>query len=76
MTWNQIENEINEWNKKNIDPLKKGYIKAQLDWHKKQHKIIPPPNCKEYYKEIGVCSPDNLCTKIKNPLSYTQSKSK
>ena len=76
MTWNQIENEINEWNKKNIDPLKIGYIKAQLEWHKKQHKVIPPPNCKEYYKEIGVCSPDNLCNKIKNPLSYTQRKSK
>ena len=25
----------------------------------------PPPNCKEYYKEIGVCFPDNICQKIK-----------
>ena len=75
MSWDQIENEISDWNKKNSDPLKEGYIKSQIDWHKKQHKIVPPPNCKSYYKEIGVCSPDTLCNKIKNPLSYTQRKS-
>ena len=63
MSWDQIENEISDWNK-NSDPLKEGYIKSQIDWHK-QHKIVPPPNCKSYYKEIGVCSPDTLCNKIK-----------
>ncbi len=32
MSWDQIENEISDWNKKNSDPLKEGYIKSQIDW--------------------------------------------
>ena len=27
-----------------------------------------------YYVDIGVCKPDNLCAKIKNPVSYSQRK--
>ncbi len=76
MDWNELESKIYEWNKKNKPPLKKGYIKSQLSWHKKQHKVVPPPNCKAHYQEIGVCFPDNICKKIKNPLSYTSLKSK
>ena len=64
MDWNELESKIYEWNKKNKPPLKK------------QHKVVPPPNCKAHYQEIGVCFPDNICKKIKNPLSYTSLKSK
>jgi len=76
MNWNELEAKIYEWNGKNKPPLKKGYIKSQLSWHKKQHKVVPPPNCKAHYQEIGVCFPDNICKKIKNPLSYASFKSK
>ena len=76
MDWKELEAKIYEWNGKNKPPLKKGYIKSQLSWHKKQHKVVPPPNCKAHYQEIGVCFPDNICKKIKNPLSYASFKSK
>ena len=76
MDWKELESKIYEWNDKNKPPLKKGYIRSQLSWHQKQHKVVPPPNCKAHYQEIGVCFPDNICKKIKNPLSYTSIKSK
>ncbi len=73
-----IENELKAWNTKNPDPLSENYIKAQLEWARKQKRILPPPNCKaeEYYTDIGVCKPDNLCSKIKNPISYALRKGK
>ena len=74
--WETLEIEIYAWNEKNRPALKKGYIKAQLDWHRRQSKRIPPPNCKDYYKEIGVCFPDNICQKIRNPLTYVTIKQK
>jgi len=67
--WKDIENEILEWNSKNKEPLREGYIKTQLNWHNKAEKI-PPPNCKQYYEGICVCKPDSLCSKVKNPLTY------
>jgi hypothetical protein len=69
-----LEKRIEEWNKKNYKPLKEGYVKAQLDWHQKQKSILPPNCDKSYYKDIGVCSPDGLCAKIKNPVNYVSSK--
>jgi DNA primase large subunit len=74
-TWPEIEQRVKEWNNdKNAEPLKEGYIIAQLNWHKRNPKKVPPSNCKEYYQEIGVCQPDNLCNTIKNPLSYVKRK--
>ena len=69
-----IEDKIYKWNKKNSPPLKKGYIRSQLIWHNRQGKTIPPPNCKEHYKGIGVCFPDSTCKRIKNPLTYVSIK--
>ncbi|MBL7147408.1 MAG: hypothetical protein ISS82_01115 [Nanoarchaeota archaeon] len=67
---------INKWNKKNEQPLKQGYIQAQLTWHKKQKENILPPNCSNlnYYKDIGICKPDNWCKFIKNPVNYSTRK--
>jgi len=71
----EIEQKITEWNKKNKPPLREGYIRSQLDWNSRQ-KIMLPPNCdKDYYKGIGVCEPDELCSKIKNPVNYVVRKS-
>ena len=64
-----MEKKIYEWNDKNEVPLKKGYISAQLSWAYKR-KPIMPPNCKEFYQGIGMCSPDNVCRTIKNPVNY------
>jgi hypothetical protein len=65
----EIEKQIELWNKKNETPLKQGYIKSQIIWSYK-NKPIMPPNCKEFYQGVGVCSPDELCRLIKNPVNY------
>lgn len=65
----ELEKKIYEWNKKNNPQLKSGYIKSQLSWSYAK-KPIMPKNCKEFYQGIGVCDPDNLCEKIKNPVNY------
>lgn len=67
----EIEKKLEDWNKKNKPPLRQGYIQAQINWSQRQ-KPLMPPNCdKDYYKGIGVCSPDELCKLIKNPINYT-----
>jgi hypothetical protein len=65
----EMEKIIFEWNDKNEVPLKKGYVNSQLSWAYKR-KPLMPPNCKEFYQGLGVCKPDNLCSKIKNPVNY------
>ena len=74
--YDKVENYLKEWNKKNPEPLREVYIVGQLRYHKTQRKKILPPNCSNmmYYVDIGVCRPDNLCAKIKNPVSYSQRK--
>jgi len=70
--WSQpeIEKFVYEWNAKNKPPLKTGYIRTQLAWHSRQTKVIPPPNCRSFYQDFGVCKPNQICEKIKNPISY------
>jgi len=67
-----IENLINEWNKKNNPSLKESYVRGQLRYHFRKDTAIPPPNCaaEGYYKDIGVCIPDEICNNIKNPVNY------
>ena len=77
--WNYDDTEryLKEWNKKNTEPLREVNLLGQLRYHKAQKKKILPPNCSNqmYYVNIGVCRPDNLCSKIKNPVSYSMRKS-
>ncbi len=65
-----------EWDKKNYSPLREGYIRSQVAWYKKRKTKILPPNCanEAYYKNLGVCKPDNWCKKIKNPVNYSMRK--
>jgi hypothetical protein len=65
----EIEKRIYEWDEKNKPPLGEVYIKPQLSWNYKRKPLLPP-NCKEFYQGIGVCTPDEFCQKIKNPLNY------
>ncbi len=72
----QVQDIIEQWNKKNYLPLAMNYIQSQISWHKKQNSSILPPNCphaseNQFYKEIDICYPDNMCKLIKNPVNYT-----
>tara|TARA_Y100000310_G_scaffold345598_1_gene467049 strand:- start:409 stop:1716 length:1308 start_codon:yes stop_codon:yes gene_type:complete len=66
-----IEEKIKEWNSRNAQPLKEGYVRSQLSWYKRNKSLLPP-NCDNhaYYKSLLVCKPDNFCSKIKNPVHY------
>ncbi len=67
-----IETLLMQWNDKNAEPLRKGYIISQLNWHKKLKEAYPPPNCDSpmYYIALGVCCKDDICLKIRNPAAY------
>ena len=68
-SWEEIEEKLMEWGKK--VGLKEGILKSQLKWHKKQKPLLPA-NCSNdlFYKDIGICEPDEICKKIKNPINY------
>lgn len=66
-----IEERINEWNLKNYQPIKQGYIKAQISWAMK-NKRLPPNYDKPIYKEFGISGPPE--PGIKNPINYTLKK--
>jgi len=68
----KIQKLLLEWNKKNYEKLRDGYILSQISWNKRQRKKILPPNCdnEAYYRDIGVICDDPLCKKVKNPVNY------
>ncbi len=69
----ELEKIIYLWNEKNEPKIQNGYIKAQISWSLRR-KPVMPPNCSEFYKGIAVCTPDVLCSKIKNPVNYVVKK--
>lgn len=70
---NSIEKVVKEWNNRNSDPLKEGYIVSQLNWHKQQKDKILPPNCSNpaYYADLGIKCPEEICSKCKNPVNFS-----
>ncbi len=72
--WNleEIERFLLEWNKKNYEPLREGYIRAQVSWFKRQKKLVLPPNCDNpgYYTTMGVKCEAAVCISCKNPVNY------
>jgi hypothetical protein len=74
MEKNELEKKIYEWNEKQETPLKKGYVHSQLTWSYRRKPVLPP-NCKEFYRDLGVCFPDQTCSRIKNPVNYIIRKS-
>jgi DNA primase catalytic subunit len=78
MAWDkdEIDKRLHEWNEKNPEPLREGTLKGQIRYSFMKKDNILPPNCKEYYEGIGICNPDNLCQKIKNPVNYSLRKSR
>ena len=71
LDWEELEQKLESWNKLNQPELKAGYIQSQLAWNQRQKQRLPPNCSGDWYKGIAVCSPDNLCSKIKNPVNYS-----
>jgi len=71
-----VEDYIHVWNKKNEEQLRETVIKGQIGYHRSQKKKVLPPNCdnKMYYQDIGICCPDDLCNRVKNPVNYAKKK--
>ncbi len=67
-----VEKFLLEWNKKNYEPLREGYVKSQISWYKRQKKVVLPPNCsnESYYKTMGIKCEDSICNTCKNPVNY------
>ena len=61
---------LREWNKRNPEPLRDNIIEGHIRYHKQTKKAMLPPNCRTFWEELGICKPDNLCNRIKNPVSY------
>ncbi|MCX6748906.1 MAG: hypothetical protein NT076_04850 [Candidatus Pacearchaeota archaeon] len=76
LEFEEIEEKIEAWNKLNKPELKQGYVSSQLAWSQRQNKRLPPNCSGDWYKGIAVCNPDNLCSKIKNPVNYSIIKSR
>lgn len=76
--YGQIEARLKEWNALNPEPLGDTLIVGQVRYHRQQKKRVLPPNCanKHYYTDIAVCKPDELCRRIKNPVSYAKRKAR
>lgn len=70
-SYEKIQKTLIEWNKRNYEPLKEGYISSQIAWFKKQPQKILPPNCdhESYYKTIGIKCAN---CKWKNPVNYVK----
>lgn len=68
--YEKIEELLREWDKQNPEQLKETYWKTQLNYNKQKNKKVLPPNCRQFYQELGICFPDHICNRIKNPVSY------
>jgi len=71
--YDKIEQRIYSWNKVNKEQIRENYLVGQLRYQKHNKDKILPPNCENsmYYKDLGICCPDNLCNKVKNPVNYS-----
>jgi hypothetical protein len=71
-----IEKRLHEWNEKNPEPLREVVIKGHCRSHLGKKIPILPPNCMQFYRELNVCFPDDLCRTIRNPAQYATKKAK
>ncbi len=79
MNWtkDKISEYVHKWNEQNLEPLRETLVKGQLNYRTQKNKILPP-NCDTagYYKDLQLCTPDGLCSRIKNPVQYSKVKNK
>ena len=69
-----IDAVLEEWNKRNPEPLREVLLKGQVRYAQQTRKKVMPPNCDNtgYYKDMQICQPDGLCGRIKNPVQYAK----
>jgi len=70
-----IDARLHEWNKANPEQLREVLIQGHMRMLRQKRERYPPPSCREFYQQLGVCFPDNLCAVIKNPVQYAKRKS-
>lgn len=75
--WNaeKIGELLQEWNKRNPEPLRETLLQGHLRYHKQGARKAPPPNCNNsmyFTRGVGICQPDALCARIKNPAQYAK----
>ncbi len=65
------------WNRSNPDPIREVILKGHLN-HARTKSGVLPPNCdnEQYYKDLQICTPNHLCSKIKNPANYANLRAK
>lgn len=66
-----ITEQVHAWNAQHPSPLRQAYVKAQLEWHFKQKKLILPPNYENvaFYRDLGILEGKPT---VKNPLVEVQ----
>ncbi len=69
-----IELRLNEWNKVNPEPLREVILNGHMRTVRMKRERFPPPSCRGFYQELGVCFPDDMCNVIKNPVQYVKRK--
>jgi len=67
-----------EWNTKNKPQLNENIVTSGVKHHFTKPKSQMSPNCNNpgFYKDYGVCTPDEFCKTIKNPVTYTLGRAK
>ncbi len=73
MEKDEFEKRIEDWNKKNKPPLKRGYILSQIKWSYRNKIVLPPNFDTDYYKGVGVV-PTEEELRYKNPVNYVVKK--
>ena len=74
-SYEMIEKRLKEWNQKNREPLKEVNLMGQLKYVKGRKSFLPP-NCnnESYYKDLQVKCPEEVCSKIRNPVVFARRK--
>ncbi|MDD3263982.1 MAG: hypothetical protein PHT94_03750 [Candidatus Nanoarchaeia archaeon] len=75
MNWSieEIKERIISINNQFDEPIKENYVLSQMNYYVSR-KYLTPLCENTMYKEIGICKPDELCLKIKNPWQYAYNK--
>jgi hypothetical protein len=72
--YDKVDAWIADFNKNSPEPLREVTIKGHLRHHKGLKDKMMPPSCRKFYEDIGVCHPDSLCNRIKNPIHYAKTR--
>ena len=72
----EIEKFLLDWNKKNREPLRDGYIMSQISWYRRNPSRLPPNFSNSIYRELGVDGVDELVKILGSSISTLKGKKK